>query len=289
MTNNGRYSFCRVADDLVDDAKTEADALDWIKKLTGYLDLVYSTNDSSLSKGSNLADYIEENFPPSTQFAFRQLPTKLLPKEPLYELLEGFKMDLGFSQTGAGKGPHLPADYPIRNEQDLELYASRVASTVGELCLWLVFHHGETKLSTDTQSILILAARTMGHALQYVNIARDISVDAEMERVYIPTTWLKEEGLTPRDVIAAPRRAMIDNLRKRLLDTAFREYRRSRSNMNMLPADVRGPLIVAVESYMEIGRVLQEKKSVQSTSRPGRATVSKTRRLWVAWKVLSSH
>lgn len=128
----------------------------------------------------------------------------------------------------------------------------------------------------------------MGHALQYVNIARDIAVDADMERVYLPANWLKEEGVTPRDIIKAPRQAVVDKLRERLLHAAFREYARSRTNMNMLPDDVRGPMIVAVESYMEIGRVLREKKSMQSSKNPKRATVPRSRRLWVAWKVLSS-
>ncbi|ORY67322.1 Phytoene synthase [Pseudomassariella vexata] len=283
------YAFCRVADDLVDESRTETVAHDWITKLTGYLDLVYSSNDAVAASDAKVQSYVEKNFPASTQSALKLLPTKLLPSEPLYELLEGFKMDLSFSQTGNnGKGPHLPEKYPIRNEDDLQLYASRVASTVGELCLWLVFHHSKTKLSSDKQAVLVQASRTMGHALQYVNIARDIAVDAGMDRVYLPTNWLKEEGLTPRDIIKAPRQAIVENLRGRLLDAAFEEYARSRSTMDMLPKDVRGPMIVAVESYMEIGRVLREKKGVPSSSRPGRATVPRSRRILVAWKVLSS-
>ena len=36
----------------------------------------------------------------------------------------------------------------------------------------------------------------MGAALQYVNIARDISVDTNIGQAYLPLTWLDEEGLT---------------------------------------------------------------------------------------------
>ncbi|KAK7962172.1 uncharacterized protein PG986_002997 [Apiospora aurea] len=281
------YSFCRVADDLVDDSPTRAEALEWINKMTGYLDLVYPTEKTISASDSKVREYIRSNFPKPTQSAFELLPTKLMPSNPFYELLDGFRMDLAFNQNKEN-GPHMPADYPIKNEADLELYAHRVASTVGELCLWLAFHHNETKLSQDKQEILALAARTMGHALQYVNIARDIAVDADMDRVYLPTTWLKEEGVTPRDIIKAPRQAIVETLRERLLQLAFKEYSRSRSNMNMLPADVRGPLIVAVESYMEIGRVLREKKGAWSPKDPKRATVPRSRRIMVAWKVLAS-
>lgn len=284
-----RYSFCRVADDLVDDARDEAEALSWIEKLTGYLDLVYASKTPvSPSEDPQVSEYIEKHFNEADQSALRLLPAKLLPSEPLYELLEGFKMDLAFSHTGGNGKPHLPGNFPIKDERDLEVYASRVASTVGELCLWLAFHHGETRLSSDKEAILVVAAKTMGHALQYVNIARDIAVDAEMERVYIPTTWLKEEGATPRDIIKAPRLAVVEKLRDRLLDLAFKEYARSRTNMELLPSDIRGPLIVAVESYMEIGRVLRENKAVRSTKNPKRATVPRSRRLWVAWKNLAS-
>ncbi|KAH8197697.1 hypothetical protein TruAng_008156 [Truncatella angustata] len=283
------YSFCRVADDLVDDARNEAEALEWIEKLTKYLDLVYSSKTpASPDEDSAVLGYIEENFHEHDQSALRLLPAKLLPKVPLYELLEGFKMDLAFSHTGGNGEPHLPGNFPIKNEQDLQLYASRVASTVGELCLWLAFHHGDARIPDRNKNVLVQAARTMGHALQYVNIARDITVDADMERVYIPTNWLKEEGATPRDIIKAPRQPVVEKMREKLLNLAFQEYARSRIDMDMLPRDIKGPLIVAVESYMEIGRVLREKKGVRSSKNPKRATVPRTRRLWVAWKNLAA-
>ncbi|KAI0007020.1 Squalene/phytoene synthase-domain-containing protein [Xylariaceae sp. FL0662B] len=277
------YSFCRIADDLVDDARTETEALGWINKLTSYLNLVYASEYGASSLTMN--DFAEKNFPKPARSALRLLPTKLLPSGPLYELLEGFKMDLSFSNTNL-KQPN--NGFPIKDESNLELYAHRVASTVGELCLWLVFNHSDTKLSNDERSALVLAAQTMGHALQYVNIARDILVDAEINRVYLPVNWLEEEGLTPLDIIGDPKQSKVENLRQKLLDKAFKEYEKSRGAMGMLAREVRGPLIVAVESYMEIGRVLRERRGVPSRTKRGRATVPLPRRLWVAWKNLSA-
>ncbi|KAI1140717.1 Squalene/phytoene synthase-domain-containing protein [Hypoxylon sp. FL0543] len=272
------YSFCRVADDLIDDSRTETEALAWIKKLTKYLDLVYGSEDQSPSSNQTIDNFIQGDFPEETRSALKLLPYKLLPRKPFYDLLEGFKMDLSFNQADPM--------FPIKDGMDLELYAHRVASTVGELCLWLVFHHCEAKLPHDKEAILVVAAQTMGHALQYVNIARDILVDAEMGRVYLPTNWLKEENLTPKDIIKDPRQPKVEKLRQKLLRHAFTEYERSRATMTLLPAEVRGPLIVAVESYMEIGRVLREKTGVPSKTRRGRATVPRSRRVWVAWKNL---
>ncbi|KAI1212724.1 Squalene/phytoene synthase-domain-containing protein [Annulohypoxylon truncatum] len=278
------YSFCRVADDLIDESGTESGAFTWISKLTEYLVLVYGSGTQSPST-HNASALVKGSFPEPARPALELLPVELLPRAPFDELLEGFKTDLSFNWTDTKKRA---LRFPIKSEEDLELYAHRVASTVGELCLRLVFHHGETKLPNDRETILVIAARTMGHALQYVNIARDIAVDAEMGRVYLPSSWLKEEIITPEDVLRDPNQPKVERLRQKLLEMAFKEYDRSREIMSLLPPEVRAPMIIAVESYMEIGRVLRERKGTTLQTRRGRATVPLWRRLWVVWKTLST-
>jgi 15-cis-phytoene synthase/lycopene beta-cyclase len=123
----------------------------------------------------------------------------------------------------------------------------------------------------------------MGIALQYVNIARDVATDAAIGRVYLPTSWLEEEGLSPKQVIEKPTGAEIERLRTRLLGKAFIVYEEARGAMANLPPEARAPMRVAVESYMEIGRVLSEKGY---KTKAGRATVPKLRRIRVAWKAL---
>ncbi|KAK5633936.1 hypothetical protein RRF57_009650 [Xylaria bambusicola] len=253
------YSFCRAADDLVDDAGSKAEALNWIQKLTGYLDRAYSGPGKQPRVTGDIDSYTEKNFPVPARSALKLLPTRLLPSGPFYELLEGFRMDLPFTD----------AKFPIETEADIQLYASRVASTVGELCLWLVFHYNATRLSKDDEVRLTQAATTMGYALQYVNIARDIQVDAEIGRVYLPIDWLSQENLTPRDILKDPKQPKAEVLRQKLLDLAFQKYEKSRPTMNLLPDEVRGPLIVAVESYMEIGRVLREERGVPHKTKKG--------------------
>ncbi len=61
-------------------------------------------------------------------------------------------------------------------------------------------------------------------------------------------------------------------------------HQQSRDAITELPDQVRGPMRVAVDSYMEIGRVLREGKY---PLKAGRATVPKWRRIWVAWKALN--
>ena len=267
------YSFCRVADDLVDEAGSIEEAKRWIAKLNEYLDISYGESCVKVERRNNLIS----TFPPSTQAALRLLPTCYLSPTPLYDLLRGFGTDLHFSSSNP---------FPIRDEATLQVYGAQVAGTVAELCLELVFHHTTTFTPESQRARIVQAGGRMGIALQYVNIARDILVDASNDRVYLPTTWLKEEGLTPEDILRDPTSAKLETLRQRLLNSAFEIYDEARKAIELLPAEARGPMRVAVESYVEIGRVLRQPGY---KVKAGRATVPKLRRLTVAWNALSRY
>ncbi|KAL9095791.1 MAG: hypothetical protein Q9165_001788 [Trypethelium subeluteriae] len=287
------YSFCRVADDLVDTAKTPDEAKESIRKLNDFVDLSYQRM-TRPAKIAALQEFIEASFPFNAQLALLQLPTHYLPQAPLRDLIKGLESDIKFSETTKSGTPN----FPIATEADLDTYALRVAGTVAELCLVLVFHHypsSSSATSAAAKERILKAGRTMGLALQCVNISRDIAVDAGLKRVYLPTSWLadeedkdKDEGLAPEAVIRDPADARVEELRQRMLEKAFRAYEEARGAIEELPIEARAPMRVAVESYMEIGRVLRNgggKKKYKVKA--GRATVPRGRRLWVAWKALS--
>lgn len=304
LTSCVRYSYCRMADDLVDEPPEGLDTLIWINKLSEHLDLVYKPNKESTSSRHTdmVTAYVANEFPPSARSALTLLPASLMPSEPFYLLLEGFRTDSNFRPTKKDN------PFPIATEQDLHEYGRQVAGTVGELCLALISHHSRESIDPAHREAVATAARRMGVALQFVNIARDVAVDAALGRVYLPTTWLSEEGLTPEMVIETITKSPIakgepitkDNnsrlqslgrLRGRLLKRAFAIYTESKPAMNWLPDESRRPMMVAVESYMEIGRVLLEKEVGPETfgvvrGRPTRATVPKLRRMRVALRAL---
>jgi 15-cis-phytoene synthase / lycopene beta-cyclase len=272
---------------LVDNAESESSARAWITKLSEFLDQAYAAPDHT-PKAENIPNAectssIINDFPPSTQSALLLLPTPFISLNPLYDLLSGFRTDLEF--PGHDRSVGYVRGIPIKDEPDLELYARRVAGTVAELCLELVFHHSpaSAEISLKEREVMISAGGRMGIALQYVNIARDVATDAAIGRVYLPTAWLEEEGLSPKDVIQKPMGAEIERLRTRLLGKAFILYEGARGAMAHLPPEARAPMRVAVESYMEIGRVLSEKGY---KTKAGKATVPKLRRIRVAWKAL---
>jgi len=274
------YSFCRVADDLVDNAASSDEAKAWISKLKIYLSLAYDIGE----KEATVASFVPANFPASAQSALLLLPTWFLSQGPLGELLEGFETDLGFDREEDGQA------FPIKTELDLEVYSARVAGTVAHLCLDLVFAHLPHDIANGNRESLTRAGENMGIALQLVNISRDIEVDAKMNRVYLPTAWLDEVDLTPEAVARHPTGTGVNQLKQKLLSKAFATYRNSRDAIEGLPQQVRGPMRVAVESYMEIGRVLVSRPPEPSAERASRnpaATVPVWRRIFVAWQALN--
>ncbi|KAG8167701.1 hypothetical protein KVR01_003390 [Diaporthe batatas] len=297
------YSYCRMADDLVDEPPEGLETSAWINKLSEHLDLVYKPKEGTTrSKQADMVPaYIADEFPPSARSALTLLPASLMPSEPFYLLLEGFRTDSNFQLTKSRNR------FPIVTENDIHEYGRQVAGTVGELCLALISHHSREPIDPVRLEAVATAARRMGVALQFVNIARDIAVDAALGRVYLPTVWLAEEDLTPAIVIEtittcttaegdprgkerSRRFQSLDNMRRRLLGRAFAIYAESKPAMEWLPDESRRPMMVAVESYMEIGRVLLEKVGPETfgvvKGRPTRATVPKLRRLTVALRAL---
>lgn len=380
-----------MADDLVDEPPEGLDPSVWIQRLTEHLDLVYKPSNKKEITPAQREDivrtYIATSFPASARSALTYLPTSLLPSEPLYLLLEGFKTDSKFGTPSSSHPSSNPTNnkndinntnnnppnpkppqnqtkthWPITDEPALRAYGAQVAGTVGELCLSLISHHARAPITPPSRRAEIAAAAgRMGVALQYVNIARDVGVDTAMGRVYLPRTWLAEArggGLSPEDVVALfsggsssslsgeregsssspttttttgaaarqreqrdgrggkvtgnenddeeeeeeekedinkARRQAIAKIRKdKLLRRAFGIYEEARPVMDLLPEEARRPMVVAVESYMEIGRVLLEQEDdedplvggVVPGQRPTRATVPRMRRLKVALRAL---
>jgi 15-cis-phytoene synthase / lycopene beta-cyclase len=275
------YSFCRVADDLIDDAPNAQEATEWIKSFTDFLDATYGKD-----KNEDRLQQALGQFPPTAQSILRLLPAGKVPSSPLYSLLEGFKIDLQFSN------PDCAIDPPIKTAADLERYASCVASTIGELCLSLVYHHDPDREKSNSATIqdCVAAGARMGRALQYVNIVRDVATDARDGRCYIPEDWFNNPKSTWPHSDSSSETLQF---RRKILDLAFKLYAENRDAIEDLPDYARDGIRVAVESYMEIGRVLRERVGrgepldFAGGGKSGRASVPRLRRIWVGWRTMA--
>lgn len=156
------YSFCRYADDIVDEySKEEAPQL--LSNLREELNLVY--------EGKPLTDLGKDLLKVVKDFD--------IPKEYLSALLDGMESDLR-------------TEVIYNTYKDLQTYLYQVAIVVGLMCI---------KICGANIARCKDYAYTLGEAVQMTNILRDISEDSKLSRLYIPLEDLKKFNVSKEDVL----------------------------------------------------------------------------------------
>ncbi len=163
------YAYCRTIDDIADG---EAPAAEKIKKLgawRGEIDRLFAGNPNHAI----------------TRALAGPVRTYGLAKEDFMALLDGMEMDAANRMVAP-------------NMEELELYCARVAGAVGLLSVRIF------GLPDPEGRILAL---TLGQALQFTNLLRDLSEDAALGRLYLPRELLDAHGIaetTPDAVLKHP-------------------------------------------------------------------------------------
>ncbi len=134
----------------------------------------------------------------------------------------------------------------IKDEDELYAYADGVAGTVGLMMAKIL----DAQDSSETRA----AARTLGIAMQFTNIARDVLEDALQNRVYLPRDWLSSQ-VTPAAITNGntEARASAWGAVQMLLARAETSYVKGWSGLPDLPARSRLAIAVASHVYRRIG------------------------------------
>jgi presqualene diphosphate synthase len=162
------YSFCRAVDDIADDPGPAEDRLERLEQWRRNIDSIYLGERQGHLAG--LAAAVREFKLESNDFR---------------AIIDGMEMDV--RQTIQAP-PFL----------ELYLYCDRVASAVGRL---------STRVFRMPAGEGNLLAEHLGRALQLTNVLRDLDEDAGMGRLYLPSEFLAEAGITstaPAEVLAHP-------------------------------------------------------------------------------------
>lgn len=106
-----------------------------------------------------------------------------IPREYFEDLIRGFEMDM---RMDGGSAPYGTFD-------ELALYGYRVAGTIGLMAIEIFGYR-----NSRTRDY----ARSLGMALQLVNILRDLESDARRGRLYLPREDLARFGVRAEDIFA---------------------------------------------------------------------------------------
>jgi phytoene synthase len=121
-------------------------------------------------------------------------------------------------------------------------------------------------------------AADLGIAMQLTNIARDITEDASMGRIYLPLEWLEEAGIAPEEIAAVKNRSKLALITKRLLQEAQRYYLSGDTGLWHLSFRSACAVAAARHVYAEIGSLLLYKGA---SAWDQRGYVTGRRKLWV--------
>lgn len=272
------YAFCRYTDDITDDTGIAAEVrAARLVELTEFINkhflpkaLLSSAKRKSESEIKAVCDPIQRSM-------IRFISHKV-PREPLIELLEGYAWDLNLDTSH---------DRRIRFEENLIQYSEHVASSVAEMCMFVI--------DRNPQPSIIFAARQMGVVLQLTNVARDILTDAMHGRVYVPEAWFKgkeralllEAGTLDLSSLAHSQLIQqVDPAKHalRLLRIADTMHKHSTKAIDALPKDAQAGIKIATDGYFAIGQHLVN--LCAAGPYPLRARLSRSQRLALALRNL---
>jgi phytoene synthase len=225
------YSWCRHCDNTIDDIPKSASTASKLAAI------------DSLRRDTDLALAGTYDGP---GFVFRSIQlmnrTHQIPRRYFHDLIDGMAMDID--------------KHRYANLSDLNLYCYRVAGVVG-----LMFSH---IVGVRSESALDQAV-ALGTAMQLTNIARDVTEDFRMGRIYLPEKWLRQAGVEPDRLTGNA--VQLWPVITRLLQEADRYYNTGDQGIIQLPWKAALAAKAARNIYSEIGRRILVRGPQYLTSR----------------------
>jgi len=258
------YVFIRITDDSVDNATSPEGA-----------ELAYRSSITSLREAySN--HYIggdayskTEKFENIWRLSIYKIQ-KFVPQEFLLEMFKGFESDLQF-RTHNGLGDH--SLLPIQTEEDLLLYARRVAGGPFKTFIYGMYDAEGMLDSSVTPMKIIMSSKTressiylkdwmleqmvdLAIAVQLTDIAKDLLDDSRKGQIYLPLAWFQtEEEMAFLDALIHGKvdpsmLGIVSSYTSRLFDMAEKYYRRGIPSFEYLPEEYRMPSKIIMKAFM---------------------------------------
>jgi phytoene synthase len=174
----------------------------------------------------------------------------------------------GFALDAAGWRP--------QSEDDLLRYCYHVAGAVG--CMMAVL----MGVKPEEQETLDRAA-DLGIAFQLANIARDLTEDAGVGRIYLPRDWIDAEGLRDEDLGSDVSRAALARMAGRLAALEAHYRRSAKAGAARLPFRSRWAVLAAARIYGSIAERVRDLGESAWDQRVTTTKAEKFRHVIAAW------
>jgi phytoene synthase len=196
------YAICREVDDVADNPDATVDS---------------KTRALEAWRLEIDACYENKATHPATRIFQQAVNQFAIPKQHLVDLLDGVSMDLNISR--------------YETFDDLYKYCFGVASAVGMVCTYIF--GCKNKQSLDY-------AEALGLAFQLTNILRDVKVDLENDRIYIPQEDLRSFSYSEEELAAGVMNRNFEQLMYFQYQRANKFYEKAR---RLLPKQDRDALL----------------------------------------------
>ncbi len=239
---NALYAFCREVDDVVDECSEPQLAAIKLSWWKTELDRLFDGKPQH----------------PVTHALRDRIALYDLPQVPFREIIDGVEMDLTQNRYATWT--------------DLDLYCDRVAGAVGLL---------SARIFGPVSAATLDYALTLGRALQYTNIIRDVGDDARKGRIYLPAEAMQQAAVDAASILRFENTPALSLL---LTDMARRAHALYDQAIDLLPATERRaqrPGLMMAAIYRDLLRLV-ESESFQIMHQ--RISVAPARKLWLAWR-----
>jgi len=237
------YAFCKAVDSAVDEPPPNSNPEEELRRWRAELDAVYGGIPT---------------WPIMISLAHHAKQLSI-PKAYFTELIKGVEMDLTTPR--------------YRTFDELSVYCYRVASIVGLICLHVF---GATSAHAQNYAV------DLGMAFQLTNILRDIGIDAEQGRVYLPQEDLVRFGCTEADLLQRKDCPELHDLVRFEAERARQFYAKAQAALESLPAIDRRALTVAEIMRAVYSRILNHIERPDHQIFGPRVRLSTSHRLAVA-------
>ena len=234
------YAFCREVDDIADEPGDFERRLAMLAAWRSEIERLYDGQPSYPTTRALLG--------PVTEFG--------LPKVEFLAVIDGMESDL----RNAIRAP---------STVELRIYCRQVAGAVGMLSV-NIFGADEPEAPE--------IAETLGEALQFTNILRDLAEDGARGRLYLPREMLRHHGIDSDDPVVVLAHAALPKACAELAAEARQRFDRTRTLMDRCARRRLKPCVLMIEVYERILARL-EQEAWRDPSR--RVRLSRPTKLWI--------